>query len=65
MTGGVNDLHVIMCYKTVGIDCMRKLPSDIQNKTRGKFNKNFTSVAIVFNPLKTMATLVNYTCKSL
>lgn len=29
-----NDLHVIMCYKTVSIDCMRNIQSDIQNKTR-------------------------------
>ena len=36
ITGGVNDLHVIMCYKTVGINCtgIRKLQSDTQNKTR-------------------------------
>ena len=34
MTGGANDLHVIMCYKTVGIDCMRKLHNNIQNETR-------------------------------
>ena len=25
MTGGANDLRVIICYKTVCIDCMRKL----------------------------------------
>ena len=34
MTGGANDLHVIMCYKTVGIDYMRTLRSNIQYKTR-------------------------------
>ena len=33
MTGGANDLHVIICYKPVGMDYMRRLQSDIQNKT--------------------------------
>ena len=34
MTEGVNDLHVYMYYKIVGINCMRNLQSDIQNTTR-------------------------------
>ena len=32
MKGGANDLHVIMCYKTEGIDSMQQLQSDTQKK---------------------------------
>ena len=34
MKGGANHLHVIMCYKTEGIDGMQQLQSEIQKKIR-------------------------------
>ena len=38
MKGGANDLHVIMCYKTEGIDSMQQLQSDTQKKKIGLNN---------------------------
>ena len=34
MKEGANDLHVIMCYKTEGIDSMQQLQSGTQKKIR-------------------------------
>ena len=34
MKGGANDLHVIMSYKTEGIDSMQQLQSGTQKKIR-------------------------------
>ena len=56
ITGGADDLHIIMCYKTVDNKFVCENQSDIQNKTRLNsityFNPPISLPSLISHPLK-------------